>query len=104
MQMALFALLIGFSFIIFGFFGPISIGIIIFGFILGGIGVVLGSFSITNSNVDYLLNDPKRIDEAFKKWISEKLSEYNIVRDDMKYLHTANKYYILKPDIGNLYL
>lgn len=62
----------------------------------------LGTYSSFAKDVEVnnteAIDPVKQKEEQFQNWISEKLSEYNVSFDDLKYLYTTNKYYIINPD------
>lgn len=100
MGFIVFMIIVGFFLIIVGLIEPITIGMIIFGIILGGIGVVLLIAVNRERDGMNIIHDTARKEKVFQEWLSEKFGEYSISKDDLKYLYTADKYYIFKPDLG----
>ncbi|MGW8902927.1 hypothetical protein, partial [Heyndrickxia sporothermodurans] len=100
MGFGIFAIIVGlFSFFTGVAFDEVNIFLVIMGVIFTGIGVIIVYFSSQFRASEQEINDPDRKEKAFEKWISENLSQYNISKDDMKYLNTADKYYFFKPDM-----
>jgi hypothetical protein len=102
MVLGILFIIVGVFLIFVGFLEPISIFSIIFGIVFAGIGGIVVKISAMSIQEKKIINNPERKEKAFQKWISENMAEYNVSREDMKHLHSGEKYYIFKPEIKKL--
>lgn len=106
MGKSLFFLITGVIFIIFSLYflstegvDASSIVILIAGLVFTPIGFLGVKFVNLTNEEKRIVNDPERKENAFQKWISDNLEEYNVSMEDIVSLETGNRYYILKPEI-----
>lgn len=95
----------GIFLILIGFIGVgtmLSVQADLWGIFLSLVFVVLGILLIAHNSqmkaTKEMVNDKKRKEKALEKWISETLQEWQMTPEEVKPLHSADKFYILKSE------
>ncbi|MGG1398970.1 hypothetical protein ABE288_14370 [Bacillus salipaludis] len=94
-------IILGCFFLIVAFLGEVSVFLLILGILCLVIGILMAMFSAKGFKRSIESLNPQRVEDEFQQWISSStLKEYDInSKNDLQFLHTANKYYAVKPEL-----
>lgn len=99
---------LGVMFILIGVFssfvallGEISVFLLIMGILFIFIGILIVKFTKNGFKRSIETINPDRVEDEFQQWLSRStLKEFDIkTKNDLQFLHTANKYYVVIPEL-----